>query len=266
MESLINQYAAVEIAKKQNQPFIGGRAQLEAELVAYQGRNETVTEAEIAAFYKQNQAQYAVAGNASLKEATFKDKSKALAFRDSFVKGGKDFTKDAGKAGGTVNETGTVTDTSSNVSPVVLQSVFKSGRLTSAGEGSVTDVLEVDKKFVVAYVSDLVKPSVKTLAEVHEDIRAQVLQQKISQKGQAFITAERKKLKVENKLEEVLKAQQTEVDAANPKTLEDAQKDTGAGSGTDAGGNTSGTDKKDTGSTGTENSGSTGTDTKENNQ
>ncbi|GEM45350.1 peptidylprolyl isomerase [Deinococcus cellulosilyticus] len=259
VESLINQYAAVEIAKKLNQPFIGGRAQLEAELVAYQGRNETVTEAEIEAFYKQNQTQYAVPGSASLKEASFKDKNKALAFRDSFVKGGKDFTKDAGKAGATVNETGTVTDTSSNVSPVILQSIFKSGRLTGAGEGSVSDVLEVDKKFVVAYVSDLVKPSVKTLAEVHDDIREQVLQQKISQKGQAFITAERKKLKVENKLQDILKAQQTEVDAANPKTLEDSQKDSGSAGGTNSGGETSGTENKDSGTTGTENkdSGST---------
>ncbi|WP_229684799.1 peptidylprolyl isomerase [Deinococcus roseus] len=248
VESLINQYVAVEIARNLKEPYIGSRQQVEAEMVSYQGRAETVTEADIAAFYKQNQTQFAVAGSAGLKEATFKDKAKALAFRDSFIKGGKDFTKDAGKAGGTVNETGTITDTSSNVSPILIQSIFKSGRLTAAGEGSLTDVLEVDKKFVVAYVSDLVKPSVKTLAEVHDQIRDQVLQQKVTQKGQAFIAAERKKLKVENKLETVLKAQQTEVDAANPKTLEDSQKGTeNAGAGTGTGTESTGAGTESTG-------------------
>lgn len=251
VESLINQYVAVEVAKKLNQPFIGNRAQVEGALVAYQGRNETVTEADIAAFYKQNAAQFAVSGSASLKEATFKDKNKALAFRDSFLKGGKDFTKDAGKAGATVNETGTITESSSEVNPVIIQSVFKSGRLTSAGEGSLTDVLEVDKKFVVGYVSDLVKPTTRSLDEVREQIRTQLQQQKVTQKGQAFLAAERKKLKVENKLADVLKEQQTQVDAANPKQLEDANKDAGenaagenAGAG-ETGSGSSNTEKKD---------------------
>ncbi|ULH16294.1 peptidyl-prolyl cis-trans isomerase [Deinococcus sp. KNUC1210] len=216
VQQLIQQYAAPIIVKNQKIALAGTRAELLAGLNAYGARDVKVSDADVLAFYNSNQAQFKNPAKATVSEAVFKDKQQALAFRQDFKSG--DFTAAASKAGATVSERGAVTEGDQKLNTALDKAVFATTRLQSAGEGSLSDVVENGGKFSLAYVTDLVKSSVKPLASVQDTIRTQLLAQKKSAAGTAFVTTQLKTIKTQDLLSKVLADQTKRVAVVKPTT------------------------------------------------
>ncbi|GAA4005687.1 peptidyl-prolyl cis-trans isomerase [Deinococcus rubellus] len=214
-EQLIEQYAAPTIVANNKLALVGNRASLAQQLALYGSRDVTVSDQDVIKNYQTNIATYTTKASATISEAVFADKAKALAFRQSFD--GKNFVSAASKAGGTVSERGSLTQGDAKLNPALGKAIFDTASLRPAGEGSVSDVIENGQNFSVAYVTDLVRASVKPLKEVESVIRPQLLAQKRSEAGQAYLKAQMKGIKVENDLSAVLAAQDKRLAAAAPK-------------------------------------------------
>ncbi|EYB68718.1 PpiC-type peptidyl-prolyl cis-trans isomerase [Deinococcus phoenicis] len=221
VEGLIQSYAAPKIVQAKKLALTGTRQELASALAAYGSRDVQVTDADIQKFYLQNPKAFETPASATVSEASFADKNKALAFRQSW-NGQGDFAAAAGKAGGTVSERGEVKpgtpEAPGTLSPELDAAVFTAKDLRPAGEGSLSDVVQVGKRYSVAYVTDLKRASVQPLAEVRDQIREQVLAQKRGQAGQAYLAKEVAALKPVNNLQKVLTAQEKRVAAQAPKT------------------------------------------------
>ncbi|WP_424949664.1 peptidylprolyl isomerase [Deinococcus sp.] len=215
VQQLMQQYAAPSIVKSQNIPLVGSRAELLAGLNAYGARDVKVSDNDTLAFYKANQKQFQTTARATVAEAVFSDKAKALAFRQEFKSG--DFTALASRAGATVAERGAVTQGDKKLNDALDKAVFATGRLQAAGEGSLSDVADNAGKFSLAYVTDLVKASVKPLSEVQSTIETQLLTQKKQAAATAFITAQMKAVKTQDLLSKVLADQTKRLAAEAPK-------------------------------------------------
>ncbi|MFC4452889.1 peptidyl-prolyl cis-trans isomerase [Deinococcus sonorensis] len=214
VQSLIQQYAAPIIVKAQKLPLVGSRGELLSGLTAYGARDVKVSDADVQAYYKAHQKEFQTQASATVSTASFKDKQQALAFRQAFKSG--DFTKAASKAGGTVAERGAVTQGDSKLTGALETAVFATDRLQPAGEGSLSDVAQENGRYVVAYLTDLVRASVKPLAEVQSTIQSQLLAQKQQTAGQAYLTAQLKTIKTQDLLSSVLAAQAKRVAAQTP--------------------------------------------------
>ena len=216
LNSLIQSYAAPIIADKLKLPIAGSRQEQLAELRAYGARDAKVTDADIEQAYEQQKSQFSTPASASVSEATFDDKQKALAFRAAFARSGGDFTAAASKAGGTVAERGRVQGGDEKLAAASEKAVF-GGRLSAAGDGSLSEVVEQGGRYSVLYVTELVKASSKPLSEVRAQIRDQLLAQKRDQVGQQFVAAQLKPIKVDNRLGSVLAAEEKRAGASAPK-------------------------------------------------
>lgn len=220
VQGLIQSYAAPLIAQRKELPLVGTRQELAATLAAYGSRDVKVTDADIQKFYAENRTQFETPASASVSEVSFADRAKALAFRQGW-NGQGSFTTAAAKAGGTVSERGQVAPGTSEA-PGALgteleAAVFKARGLRPAGEGSLSDVVKVGNRYVVAYVTDLKPAAVQPLAQVRSQIREQVLTQKRQEAGQTYLTSQVLALNPVNNLQKVLAAQQKRVAAATPK-------------------------------------------------
>ena len=224
-EQIIEQYAAPVIVKAKNLALVGSRANLAQQLVLLGSKDAAVTDADIAKYYQANLATFTTKGSAAVSEAVFASRDAALAFRQNF--GGNDFVAAASKAGGTVSERGALQQGDPKLNPALGKAIFGTASLRAAGAGSVSDVIESGKTFSVAYVTDLVKPSVKALAEVKDVIRPQLLAQKRVEVGAAYLKAQLVGLKVQNDLSAVLAAQDKRLAAANPVTPSSATPSSG---------------------------------------
>lgn len=261
VQSLIEQYAAPAIVKDLKIPLVGSRGELLQGLQAYGSRDVKVTDAEIRAEYEKQKANFASPASATVSEAVFADRAKAAAFRDSLVgKSVTDFTALASKAGGTVSERGAVTQGDGKLGAETDTAVFgATAKLASVGEGSVTDIVQSGGRYSIAYVKDLVKASTQTLAEVRDELRAQLLEQKRQTAGQAFVQARLKNFKVQNDLQKVVTEVEKRAAANAPKTP--AGQTNGNGSNADGGNVEIVPDQNSTpqgGATGTEPNGNTG--------
>jgi len=214
VQQLISQYAAPVIVKQQNLALVGSRAELLSGLTAYGAKDVKVTDADVAAYYAANQKQFQTNAKATVTEAVFKDKQQALAFRQDFRSG--DFTALASKAGATVSERGDVTEGDKKLSDPLDKAVFAEGRLQAAGEGSLSDVVDNGGKFSLAYVTDLVKASVKPLDEVRSTISDTLLTQKKQEASNAYLKAQLKNVKTQDLLTQVLADQTKRVAAEKP--------------------------------------------------
>ena len=216
VKQLIQQYAAPLIVKARGLALVGSRSELLAGLNAYGARDVKVSDADILAYYNANQTQFRNPAKATVSEAVFDDKAQALAFRQSFK--GSDFTTAASDAGATVSERGPVTEGDQKLNTALDKAVFAPGRLQSAGDGSLSDVVENGGKFSLAYVTELLKASVKPLASVQESIRPQLLAQKRTAAGSAFVTEQMKTIKTQDLLSKVLAEQSKRLAAVKPTT------------------------------------------------
>lgn len=211
-DQLIEQFAAPSIVASSKLALVGNRANLAQQLALYGSRDVTVSDQDVIKNYQANIATYSTKASATISEAVFTDKAKALAFRQSYD--GKNFVSAASKAGGTVSERGSLTQGDAKLNPALGKAIFDTASLRPAGEGSVSDVIENGQNFSVAYVTDLVRASVKPLKEVESVIRPQLLAQKRSEAGQAYLKAQMKDIKVQNDLSAVLAAQDKRLAAA----------------------------------------------------
>lgn len=216
LEGLIQSYAAPTIAANLKLPLAGSRQEQLAELRAYGARDVQVTDAEIAQAYQQQKSQFSTPASATVSEATFGDKQRALEFRTDFIKSGGDFTKAASKAGGTVAERGKVQAGDQKLTGASEKAAF-SGRLTAAGDGSLSEVTEQGSRYSVLYVTDLVKASAKPLSEVQGQIRTQLIAQKRDQAGQQFVAAQLRPIKVQNDLKSAIAGAEKRAAASAPK-------------------------------------------------
>jgi parvulin-like peptidyl-prolyl isomerase len=215
LENLLNRVVAVAAAKKLNQPFIGTGAEILAAVQQYQTRDVTVTDAEIRKFYEDNKATYGAPASANASEATFNTLVDAKSFRSGFIASGKDFTKDAAKLKGTVNEIGSIGGETTD--PAYKKAVFETKALTKALAGQVTDVIEKEGKFKVLYVTDLKEAQTKPFEEAKADATDKALAAKRAKAGQDWIAKERKSVTIVNNLDKVNK----ELDARAKKADED---------------------------------------------
>ena len=225
-QQIIDQYAAPKIVADNKLALVGPRAALAQQLALYGSRDVKVTDQEIIADYQKNIATYTTKPSATINEVVFGSQAAAQAFRQSFD--GQNLIQAASKAGGTVSERGNVSNdsaaaspdgapTNEKVSPALKKAVFDNATLRPAGEGSLSGVVNNGNLYSVAYVTDLVRASVKPLAEVRSVIEPQLLAQKRSEAGQAYLKAQMKDIKVEDKLSTVLAAQEKRVAATEPK-------------------------------------------------
>ena len=216
VQQLTQQYAAPTIVKAQNLPLVGSRAELLAGLNAYGAKDAKVSDADVQAFYAGNQKNFQTTAKATVTEAVFADKQRALTFRQEFRSG--DFTALASKAGATVSERGSVTAGDKKLNDALDKAVFTANRLQAAGEGSLSDVTDTSGRYSLAYVSDLVKASVRPLSEVRTSIRDQLLAQKKAEAAKAYVAAQMKTVKTQDLLAQVLAAQTKRLAAEAPKT------------------------------------------------
>lgn len=221
VETLLQGYAAPLIVQKKNIPLAGTRQELAAGLAAYGARDVQVTDADIQKFYAENRTQFETPASATVSEASFADRAKALAFRQGW-NGQGSFVTAATKAGGTVSERGQVSpgtaEAPGTLGTELEAAVFTAKSLRPVGEGSLSDVVKVGNRYVVAYVTDLKRAAVQPLAQVRDQIRDQVLAQKKQEAGQTYLTSQVLALNPVNNLQKVLAAQQKRVAAAEPKT------------------------------------------------
>ncbi|GGK12417.1 peptidylprolyl isomerase [Deinococcus malanensis] len=215
-QQLISSYAAPQIARSLKLPVTGTRQEKAAAIAAYGSRNVKVTDADVQAFYAQNRAQFESPATATVDEASFKDRSKALVFRNSW-NGQGSFASAASKQGGTVSERGSVTAGDGKLGQELNAAVFSARNLKSAGEGSLSDVIKVGERYSVAYVTDLKPAATQPLSAVRDQIESQVLATKRNAAGQEFLAKQVANLNPTDKLKEVLAAQEKRVAAAAPK-------------------------------------------------
>jgi parvulin-like peptidyl-prolyl isomerase len=215
LENLLNRVVAVAAAKKLGKPFIGTGAEILAAVQQYQTRDVTVTDAEIRKYYDDNKATYGAPASANASEATFNTLVDAKSFRSGFIATGKDFTKDAAKLKGTVNELGSIGGETTD--PAYKKAVFETKALTKAVGGQVTDVIEKEGKFKVLYVTDLKEAQVKPFEEAKADATDKALAAKRAKAGQDWIAKERKGVTIVNNLDKVNK----ELEARAKKADED---------------------------------------------
>lgn len=214
-EQLIEQYAAPIIVKAQQLHLVGPRAALAQQLMAYGARNVTVSDDDIIKAYQSGLEQFTSKASGTVSEAVFNDKQQALAFRQDFD--GQNFVKAASKAGGTVSERGNVSEGDAKLSAAVSKAVFGTQELRAVSGGSLSDVVEENNHYTVAYVTQLQPATVKPLSAVRDTLRQQLLSQKRDAAGQAYLREQLKSLKVENHLSSVLAEQQKAVSAAEAK-------------------------------------------------
>jgi parvulin-like peptidyl-prolyl isomerase len=215
LENILNRVVATAAAKKLNQPFIGTGAEILAAVQQYQTRDVTVTDAEVRKYYDDNKATYGAPASANASEATFNTLVDAKSFRSGFIASGKDFTKDAAKLKGTVNELGSIGGETTD--PAYKKAVFETKALTKAVGGQVTDVIEKEGKFKVLYVTDLKEAQVKPFEEAKADATDKALAAKRAKAGQDWIAKERKGVTIVNNLDKVNK----ELEARAKKADED---------------------------------------------
>ncbi|WP_102126898.1 peptidylprolyl isomerase [Deinococcus planocerae] len=247
VEGLISGYGAQKIVQDRKLPLAGTRQELAAALAAYGARDVRVTDADIQAFYTENRAQFQTPGSATVNEASFPDRARASAFRQGW-NGQGSFVTAAARAGGTVSERGSVTAGGETLGEELNAAIFTSKNLRDVGEGSLSEVVPVGNRFVVAYVTDLKPATVQPLAAVRGQIRDQVLAQKRQEAGQAYLAKEIATLKPVNNLQQVLAAQEKRVAAQAPKPPAATTPATpGAGNGEDAPAQNGGTGTSSTG-------------------
>ena len=215
VQQLTQQYAAPAIVKAQNLPLVGNRAGLLAGLNAYGARDAKVSDTDVQAFYAGNQKNFQTTAKATVSEAVFANKQQALVFRQEFRSG--DFTALASKAGATVSERGSVTAGDKKLNDALDRAVFAANRLQAAGEGSLSDVTDTSGRYSLAYVSDLVKASVRPLSEVRTSIYDQLLAQKKQAAATAYVAAQMKTVKTQDLLAQVLAAQTKRLATEAPK-------------------------------------------------
>jgi parvulin-like peptidyl-prolyl isomerase len=215
LENILNRVVATAAAKKLNQPFIGTGAEILAAVQQYQTRDVTVTDAEVRKYYDDNKATYGAPASANASEATFNTLVDAKSFRSGFIASGKDFTKDAAKLKGTVNELGSIGGETTD--PAYKKAVFETKALTKAVGGQVTDVIEKEGKFKVLYVTDLKEAQTKPFEEAKADATDKALAAKRAKAGQDWIAKERKGVTIVNNLDKVNK----ELEARAKKADED---------------------------------------------
>ncbi|CAM3606544.1 peptidylprolyl isomerase [Deinococcus frigens] len=226
MQGLIQTYAAPALAEKLGLALTGTRQDIAQGLAAYGARDVKVTDADLQAFYDQNKQQFETPASATVSEASFRDRTQALAFRADWK--GEAFTAAAGKAGATVSERGPVTAGDSKLSEELNAAVFSAKTLKDAGEGSLSDVIKVGERYSVLYAADLKQAVTQPLSAVKAQIEPQVLATKKGEAGQAFVTREVATLKPTDNLEKVLAAQAKRVAAAEPKPTTPAAPDSAA--------------------------------------
>ncbi|GGL91642.1 peptidylprolyl isomerase [Deinococcus aerolatus] len=214
LQGVIQTYAAPTLAERLKLPLTGTRQDIAQGLAAYGARDVKVSDADLQAYYTQNKAQFETPASATVAEASFRDRTQALAFRTDW-KGG-DFTAAAGKAGATVSERGELTAGDGKLSPELEAAVFAAKSLKDAGEGSLSDVVKVGERFSVLYVTDLQPAVTQPLSAVRSQIEPQVLAAKKNEAGQAFLAEQVATLKPTDNLEKVLAAQAKRVAAAGP--------------------------------------------------
>ena len=196
LTTLINQAAGVIAAKKTAQPFVGAEADILAAVQQWQTRDLTATEVEAKKYYDANLTFYTTPASANINQATFTTLEAAKAFRSAFVAaGGGDFTKEAAKQKGTVNEVGSVTPES--IDPAFKTVVFVAKALSKAGAIQVSDVIQKDKKFVVLGVTTLIEKTVKPFSETQEDATQKALAAKRAAEGTKWLETAKKDVKVQ---------------------------------------------------------------------
>jgi parvulin-like peptidyl-prolyl isomerase len=215
LENILNRVVATGAAKKLGKPFIGTGAEVLAAVQQYQTRDVTVTDAEVRKYYDDNKATYGAPASANASEATFNTLVDAKSFRSGFIASGKDFTKDAAKLKGTVNELGSIGGETTD--PAYKKAVFETKALTKVVGGQVTDVIEKDGKFKVLYITDLKEAQVKPFEEAKADATEKALAAKRAKAGQDWIAKERKGVTIVNNLDKVNK----ELEARAKKADED---------------------------------------------
>lgn len=211
---LIQSYAAPIIVKKSKLPLIGPQQALSMNLMMYGSRDVTVSEEEIKKHYEENKQSYGTPASANVMEASFSSKNAALVFRNDWD-GKGDFISVATRAGGTVSERGNITE--GNGVDAALEKAMFNGPLRGAGEGSLSEVVEVAGRYSIAYLTDLQKAVDKPLSEVRESIENQLISSKRSEKGVEYLKNQVDKLTTTNDLEKVLAEQQKRVEASQPK-------------------------------------------------
>ncbi|THF71826.1 peptidyl-prolyl cis-trans isomerase [Deinococcus sp. Arct2-2] len=216
VQSLIQGYAARKVAQDQKLALAGTRQELAASLAAYGARDVKVTDADVQKYYQENIKQFETAASGTVNEASFKDKAQAVAFRNSW--NGSNFTQAATKAGGTVSERGAITGgTESTLGAELKAAIFTAKTLKTAGEGSLSDVVQVGTRYSVAYVTDLKRAATQPLSAVRSQIEEAVLGTKKNEVGSAFVAKQVAALKPTDNLKTILAAQEKRVTAATPK-------------------------------------------------
>ncbi|ANE44908.1 peptidylprolyl isomerase [Deinococcus puniceus] len=215
VQSLIQGYAARTVAQDQKLALVGTRPELAAALAAYGARDVQVTDSDVQKYYQENLEQFKTPASGTVTEASFKDRAQAVAFRNSWT--GGNFTQAATKAGGTVSERGAVTGGDGKLGEELNAAVFTATTLKTAGDGSLTDVVQVGTRYSVAYVADLKRATTQPLSAVRAQIEQQVLGTKKNEVGTAFVAKQVAALKPTDNLKTVLAAQEKRVTAAAPK-------------------------------------------------
>lgn len=222
LDGIIEEYAAAIVAEREKLPLVGNRPDLKGGVIAYGGRDTSVSEDELKAAYEERRSQFETLPSATIAEATFKSREAALAFQRDW-KGG-DFTKDASKAGALVNERGDVSPSDGLIDESLMQAIF-SGDLRQAGDVMLSAAVEATDGWKVAAVSNLQRAEVLPFADARSILQQSLFQEKQAAAGEGYLAKQTESMKIERMLDKVLAEQAARVPAAPAETAPAASGD-----------------------------------------
>ncbi len=198
LEQLINQCAALEYAKKSDQPFIGQGQDLLEAVTSYKLQNLSVTEAQAKRYYQINSTHFQTLGVASFKGFTFKTSGTATAFRNELIRSGRPIESIASKYSQNHPNNFTQGNTK-QLKPNLKKAIFDQ-KLSKVKNGFVTPTTTIDGKNIVFYVQNIQYPKIPS----YDTIKTQVMQKTLAYKRQTttntWLQNARKSLKLENQL------------------------------------------------------------------
>lgn len=210
LEQQIRSKVALTQVAELKEPFFGTENVRAAQVQQFKTLGITVDNAAVAAAYKENLSSYTTPASAQVNSASFTDRAAATAFRSTLLKASSASKLDAlvKTAKGTFKSYGQVSP-GSDLPSVANRLIFEtSGTFGSSALGEVSEVVKITTNgkdsFQIFVVSARTPKTVKSFAEVQDELRDQVTARKRAEEASKWLETVQTALKPENNFSAVV--------------------------------------------------------------
>lgn len=210
LDQQIRSKVALSQATELKQPFFGTENVRAAQIQQFKTIDVTVDNAAVAAAYKEGLENYTTPATALVSSASFADRAAATAFRSTLLKASSASKLDAlvKTAKGTFKSYGQVTP-GGDLPAVANRLIFEtSGTFARGSLGEISEVIKITAEgkdsFQVFVVSNRTPKTVKSFAEVEDELRDQVTARKRAEEANKWLETVKNTVNPENKLSDVI--------------------------------------------------------------